>query len=119
MMKKNDYILIGIILLVAGVLFLLFGRNLNKDAGVVQITVDGKVRGEYRLSSDQEIDIDGTNKLIIKDGKADMVWADCPDKVCVNQNPISKNGESLVCLPNKVMVTVESDDGNEVDAIVK
>ncbi|MFR5116202.1 MAG: NusG domain II-containing protein [Eubacterium sp.] len=31
-----------------------------------------------------------------------MISADCPDKLCVNQHAISSNGETIVCLPNKV-----------------
>ena len=74
-----------------------------------------KVYGVYDLSVDQEIEImdeDGKliNKLIIKDGFADMVEAECPDLLCVHQKAISKSKESIVCLPNRVVVTVLSEE---------
>lgn len=116
-MKKNDYILIGVIGVTAVILLLIFGKIWNNSAGVIEVMVDGKMRGRYSLSEEQEIDINGTNHLIIKDGKADMTDADCPDKVCVNQKPISKEGESIVCLPNKVIITVITGDTNELDAV--
>ena len=47
-----------------------------------------------------------TNLLVIKDGKADVTEADCPDKLCVHQKAISKTNETIVCLPNKVVVQV-------------
>lgn len=54
---------------------------------------------------------------MIKDGKADITEADCPDKVCVKQKPISKAGESLVCLPNKIIITVVEGEENELDGV--
>ena len=52
-----------------------------------------------------------TNTLEIRDGCADMTDADCPDKICVNQKAVSRPGETIVCLPNKVVVEVEADTG--------
>lgn len=81
------------------------------------MTVGGNVYGEYRLDKDQTIEIRGTNLLEIRDGKADMTDADCPDKLCVEQKAISKNGESIVCLPNQVVVTVTTGEQTENDAV--
>lgn len=116
-MKKNDWKLLGVILAVA-ILWLggraVFGR---KEAANVTVQVDGNIYGTYDLSEDQEIKIDDTNILVIHDGKADMISADCPDQICVNQKAISYDGESIVCLPNKVIVTVTSDHKNELDTV--
>ncbi len=46
-----------------------------------------------------------------------MVKADCPDQLCVNQKPVSKNHESIICLPNRVVVEVESKEESEYDAV--
>lgn len=116
-MKKNDYRLIAVIILIAALLFFIWGKEAGREAAVVEVTVNGKKSGSYRLDSRQEIDINGTNMLVIRNGMADMTEADCPDKLCVNQKAISKNGESIVCLPNKVVVTVISGDGRELDEV--
>ena len=80
--------------------------------------VDGVLEGTYMLSKDQEISINGgTNILTIKDGKADMKEADCPDQLCVHQKAISKNHESIICLPHKVVVEVESAESGKLDGI--
>lgn len=118
-MKKNDYILIAVIVIIAAALFLIFGKMWSENAATVKVTVDGKEQGIYSLSKNQEIEINGTNVLVIREGKADMVEADCPDKVCVNQKPISKEGESLTCLPNKVIVTVISGEENKLDVVAE
>ena len=59
----------------------------------------------------------GSNVLQIKNGKADMVSADCPDQLCVNQKAISKNKESIICLPNKIIVEVDSHQNSQYDAV--
>ena len=81
------------------------------------------VYGTYALGEEQEIPIvqDGvtTNVLTIRDGRADMTEADCPDKLCVHQKAISKNHEMIVCLPNKVVVEVTGSEENGFDSIAR
>ena len=90
----------------------------NVDDGIVIVKVDGEEKGTYRLSEEQTIEINGgTNILQIKEGKADMTEADCPDKLCVHQKAISKDGESIICLPNQVVVEIESSESSEYDAV--
>ena len=57
------------------------------------------------------------NRLIIKDGKAYMETATCPDGICVNHNPIFRDGESIVCLPNGVVVTIIKND-DDLDVVI-
>lgn len=116
-MKKND-ILLAVIVLIIAALGLLFYINLGKQtAGTITVTVNGKVQGTYSLKKDQEILIGETNRLIIIDGKADMIEADCPDQICVDHKAISKNKESIVCLPNKVIVEVVGGEEASLDAV--
>ena len=57
---------------------------------------------------------------VIEDGKAKMISADCPDQLCVHQSSIAKSKETIVCLPNKVVVEVQgSGDKKDYDAVVK
>ena len=46
-----------------------------------------------------------------------MEEADCPDLLCVHQKAISKEGESIICLPNKVVVTIRGGEETELDAV--
>lgn len=117
-LKKMDVILILTVLILAigGLIFYsIIGK---KDAGLVVIEVDGTVYGEYSLREKQEVFINDTNVLMIEDGKASMREADCPDQICVEHVSISKNGETIVCLPNKVIVTVTQGQDGELDATV-
>ncbi len=121
---KNDIILIGAIVLIAviGCIYLFLVRG---QGDKVEVTVDGEVYGVYSLSQDITEDIytgkdnSGHNLLVIKDGKAYVETASCPDKICASHRPIYRKGESIVCLPNRVVVTVitqESQDAPDVIA---
>ena len=125
--RKKDLLLLGILLLVFLVLFAVIRISGGHNGGNAVITVAGETYGTYPLAEDRtvEIEIDGkvTNTLVIRDGQADMIQADCPDQLCVHQHAISRGNENIVCLPNKVVVTVTGeeagDDEDEVDVIVK
>ncbi|MCI8293630.1 MAG: NusG domain II-containing protein [Hespellia sp.] len=116
-MKKNDWILVGSVLLIAGIWFLARMFLSDTHSGMVTVTVNGEEFGTYSLEKEQTIDIHGTNQLVIQDGCADMVSANCPDQICVHQHAISRRGESIVCLPNKVVVTVDSGEEADLDGV--
>lgn len=109
--NRNDFVLILVLLAVILIGFLVVRLQRQKDAFTVDVSVDGTTVATYRL--DEEIDtwIDGyqggQNHLVIQDGCARIEEADCPDKLCVKQGIVSKSGESLVCLPNRVVVAVK------------
>lgn len=121
-MKKADFIVIAVIVAVAGILlFFLYG--VNSDSGVyVQIEIDGTVTETLPLDTDTTKEImtenGGVNILVIEDGYAKMTDANCPDGICTNHKRINKNGESIICLPHKVVVSVvNEDDSDEIDAV--
>lgn len=120
-MKKNDLVLIiGIaIVAIVAIIFLLWYR---KEGSKVIISVRGQVYKELNLSEDQVIEIkddedDHTNILEIKDGYASMLEANCPDRLCVHQKSISKEGESIVCLPHQVIITIEGRESSSLDSV--
>lgn len=100
--KKECFFILGILLL-AGILWV--GMRLSrKESEIIRITVDGKEYGIYPLSENQIISIGDTNVCQIKDGKAFMIEASCPDHLCMEQNAVDKTGGTIVCLPNKVVI---------------
>lgn len=117
-LKKKDWMLIGIIVCVAVLVTFVHIFVGGKGASKVTVKVDGVIQGTYSLAEDQEIKINGgTNILQIKNGRAKMVEADCPDQLCVHQKAVSMNHESIICLPNKVVAIVESSESSEYDAV--
>lgn len=117
-LKKKDIVLVVIIFLAALGAFFLHELIGAAAAGSVTVKVDGEIEAVYSLGEDKEIEINGgTNTLVIRNGKADMTEADCPDKLCVKQRAISRNKESIICLPNKVVVEADSKENSEFDAV--
>ena len=108
---RNDILLIAGLLLASAVgmlyLFVFRGRG-----DTVTVTVDGEIYGIYSLSENMTEDIltgeedRQCNRLVIQDGKAYMQTATCPDGICVAHAPIFRDGESIVCLPHGVVITV-------------
>lgn len=117
-LEKKDRILIIVIICIAATAFLVHGLIGGRGANTVTVKVNGEIEGTYKLSEDQEIEINkGSNILQIKNGKAKMMEADCPDQLCVHQKAISLNRESIICLPNKVVAEVESSEDSQLDAV--
>ncbi len=81
----------------------------SQSGGAVTVTVDGELYATLPLADDTALEIigiGGVNTLEIAGGEARMTAADCPDGVCVHHRAISHSGESIVCLPHRVTVTV-------------
>ena len=120
---RNDIIFIIALLLICalGMLYLFVFRS---SGNTVKVTVDGELYGIYSLSQNTSENIrtgkddSELNRLVIKDGKAYMENATCPDGICVAHRPIFRDGESIVCLPNRVVITVITEKHTDSPDIV-
>ena len=114
--KPGDIIIIAAVLLVA-VIAVLFINN-SGDGNTVVIT-SGKNTATYSLEKDRKIDVQsengGHNTVVISDGKVWVCQADCKNQICVNHSPIYKDHESIVCIPNKMIVKIVSNNDNDID----
>lgn len=114
-MKKKDIILIAAVLVVALIGYAAI-KMTQKDGKQVVITVDGKEVYQTSINKDQTYEIpvnNGVNIMQIKDGKVTMREADCRDQICADHKAIEKSGETIVCLPHKVVIEIKSEDGKE------
>lgn len=126
-LRKADFLLFFIFIAAAALIAAVPLVRSSDGAPMVRIIAQGELAGIYPLDSDNEIEIerDGhRNVVVIKDNTVHMDYSDCKNQVCVNTGKISKAGETIVCLPNYVIVEiVSSEEGGEddeaIDAIVK
>ena len=105
-MKKKDIILIAAVLAI----------SLISLAAIKMTQKDGKEVYKTSIKKDQIYQIpekNGTNVMQIKDGKVTMKKADCKDQICADHKAIEKSGETIVCLPHKVVIEIQSEDGKE------
>ncbi len=108
---RNDLILISSVLVVAFSVFMIL-KFTAKSGNHVKVNLNGKNVAVYPLEKNAEHKIKtdyGYNLLVIKDGSAYIADADCRDKICQHHRAIKKEGESIICLPHKLVVTVEGD----------
>ena len=111
---RNDLMLVAILLVLAvlGSIYLFF---LRPEGNSVEVMIDGEVYATYSLSQDRVEDIctgkngDQINRLVIRDGKAFIEMATCPDGICANHQAIFRDGESIVCLPHRVVIAAVTD----------
>ncbi len=121
-LKPRDWILFATLTILTLIAFVIMAIARLGNGSTIRITVDGKEYGQYALTENQEIPIISDKKTCnvvkIENGAAFMLKANCPDHLCMHQGKISSQSQSIVCLPNHVVVTVEGNDDG-IDSMVK
>ncbi len=116
--RRTDLIVIASLLLLALALYLVIGAT-RTEGGVVVVRVDGVETERHALTDDGVYPLNGgSNILVIAEGQAWLSEANCPDLLCVKQGKIHYAGQSIVCLPNRLTVTVEGGESDGVDFVV-
>ena len=116
--QRADLVVIGSLLLLALILWLVLGA-FRTEGGEVVVRVDGVETERHALTEDGIYPLNGgSNILVIADGRAWLTEANCPDLLCVKQGKIHYAGQSIICLPNRLTVTVEGGESDGVDAVV-
>ena len=120
-MKALDFILIVMILL--GSAGGLLGSNLgwkesSSHTKKVIIYHDGTVSKKLALDTDGEISLlDGKVILEICQNRVRIKKSDCPRQVCAHQGWVKYEGESIVCVPFKTLIEIQSNAKPVVDAV--
>ncbi len=119
--KKMDIVIIICLIGISFLPHLIFAININKNYDSIHaiVKVDGKVYKEISLSSLKEDDTftvetsKGNNTISVKDKSISITHADCHDSLCVKQGSKSKVGDTIVCLPHKLIIEIK---GKEEDS---
>ncbi len=108
-MWKRDAALLAGFLAAGAALFFIFRISRPEGASAV-VRVSGQQYAAYDLGEDRTVEIQGkdggTNLLEIRGGKASITEASCPDRLCMRQGSVSRQGECIICLPNEVVVEI-------------
>ena len=121
--RKPDLIIYALVLVVLVCSFFLWGRVQGETGGFAVVSVNGTERTTLPLGTDTEVLVEGfaglNCKVRVADGAAYVTEADCPDKLCVDHSPISRSGESIVCLPARITVTIRGAETSEIDGVAR
>lgn len=105
-MRLIDLIIIAA-LTVAALVLSLTGVLKGDEGSIVKITHDGQTQ-QFPLSDDTKIQVGGLT-VVIEDGSVFVQSPSCPDGICEKTGKISRNNESIVCLPGGVVISVEGE----------
>ena len=125
--KAGDIVLVLLVIVaaIAGVV-LVSGASAGEKGSLAIIEVNGKEVRRLELSDKQRyrtLAVEGTlgpSTVAVEDGKIWMAESACRDKLCVGMGRIDSTGQSVVCLPNRVVIRIT--DGakpGSVDAITE
>lgn len=105
-------------LIVLSLLVLLVITLTRVEGAYAEVVVDGQTVGKYPLALDGTYTLNGgTNILTIEDGCAYMSNSSCPDHICENTGRIRHVGQTIICLPNRVTVTIVGTSDDSVDFV--
>lgn len=116
---RFDFIVIIIFIVIALISGLAVNLKRKSGEGSVEIISDTEVIRVLSLAEDGEYPIKNGEDLNIIKISGGCVWvesANCPDELCVRQGKISKNGQSVICLPHRLVIRIVSDKENKADA---
>lgn len=118
-LKWGDFVIIGIVLLLAAALTAVLAAGTQGDRLYAEIWQDNQLVERVALTDDTDrtIDLDGHNVIVLSGKSARMESADCRDQVCVRTGTLTRAGQVAVCLPNRVVLKIVGETG-EIDAIV-
>ena len=109
-MKKRDLIIIAGIVAAALIIFGIFHLINSQSTGLVlRISQNGEVIRTLPLDQDVTETITGdlgTNTIVIKDHSARVESADCDNQVCVHSPAIQSPGETIACLPHRLILEI-------------
>ena len=118
--KKNmrlDIIIISAIVAFA-LLFVVISLAQRTEGDVAVVEINGTYAGEYSLSENGVFTLNGgTNILVIENGEAYLSFSDCPDHTCEKTGKIHYVGQSIICLPNRLSVTIRGSSDGGVDLV--
>ena len=123
--RKADiilFIVLVVIGLAASAALTLSHGEAGSNAKVI-IESGGDLYASYPLNEDRTVVVpapkQNENVVVISGGKVSVTEASCKNQVCVKHGPISRSGESIVCLPNRLVVRIEngSEEGGGYDSV--
>lgn len=124
--KKMDIVIIAVLLIISFTPHLIFFKTSQKSSknNYAIIKVDGKIHKKIDLSKvkkSEKVNLNlpnGKNTLLIKNNSIQMKSANCNDALCVKQGNISKVGQTIICLPHKLIIEIKGDELDSKDDLI-
>ena len=115
---KGDIILIVSLLVLSLVLFVISFTG-DTESLRAEIYADGELTHDIALSEAAEgytLTENGCELLIETDGVS-FVYSDCGDKLCIKKGKLKRQGDTMACVPERVVVIIKSDSKKQIDGV--
>ncbi len=120
---KRDVALVLLCIIISAAVYFIINIYVKKDGAYAVVKVDGEIIQSLELNKNTSVIVHGyqggSNTIVVDNGQVYMTDADCPDKLCERTGRISRTGESIVCLPHRVVVEIQGNTGEKVDSVVQ
>ena len=119
-MTRADLAVIGVALLVSILTAVLVWLPEKAPADCAKIYVGNVLVDTLPLSTDGEYTYeaaDGWNTVRVSGGKVFVTDASCPDKSCVKQGKAANAGDTIICLPNALVIVTDAAKEAVLDAV--
>lgn len=122
--RKGDLLILVVLLLIGLIAggYWLVNRSKVQQGNIAVLEVDGQVVKEFNLDKENVTYVVETNRgknvLAFSEGMVRVVEADCPDQICVHFGWAKRAGQTIVCLPHKVVIKIVSEQsGSGLDGV--
>ena len=118
-MKLGDIVIAAVILLIAAAIWVFPVSGGGRGGLSVTVSQNGhEIRriGLTPAGERTEVSLDGA-KAAVENGRVCMLDSTCPDKVCVKTGWISGAGQSIVCVPNRIIIKISGNNRPAADAV--
>ena len=120
---KRDAVLVLLCIIISAAVYFIINIYVKKDGAYAVVKVDGEIIRSLELNKNTSVIVHGyqggSNTIVVDNGQVYMTDADCPDKLCERTGRISRTGESIVCLPHRVVVEIQGNTAERSDSVVQ
>jgi hypothetical protein len=114
-LKKGDFLLTALLFFASlGALFPV--RRLVHHGNTATLYQDGQQVGTFSLQRNQIVPFDHFT-IEVRNGAIAIIESDCPQKICVHTGAISNPAQTIVCVPNRILVEIASEKPSALNAV--
>jgi len=106
--KKSDIVFWLFLMLI--IYFFLFSFKPEAAQNTTAlIQVDNQIKYELNLDKNNIIlldEFDPPVKIVVQNNSVSIIENNCPQKICIRMGTIAKPGETIVCIPKKILIYI-------------
>lgn len=119
--SNTFWIILFLVLAIISTIIIFIMQSAKTVGKTAEIYSDNKLIKTVSLNKDDEFTIkngDNYNIIRVKNGKISVCESNCKNQICVKQGEIDNSLLPIVCVPNRLVIRVDSSGQDGIDAEV-